>query len=253
MKYLFAHILLILLFVYSCSSRPLTYTVASHSFIRADSASFADSAIKADIMPYREELNATMNEIIGYASATMISDKPEGSLSSLVADIVYEAGIELVGEAANDASMALVNVRGIRAPLSQGEIKLKNTYEIMPFENRLAAVKLSGNILQEVFNHIVIRNGDGISQATFTMTPQGAEDIKIHKKELNEDQTYWLFTSDFLAEGGDGYLMFSRADTIVLSDDTIRDLIIRYIKKENAAGNMIVPDTVARITVSSYQ
>ncbi|HBX89288.1 MAG TPA: hypothetical protein DEG09_11835, partial [Marinilabiliaceae bacterium] len=74
-----------------------------------------------------------------------------------------------------------------------------------------------------------------------------------HKKELNEDQTYWLFTSDFLAEGGDGYLMFSRADTIVLSDDTIRDLIIRYIKKENAAGNMIVPDTVARITVSSYQ
>lgn len=193
-----------------------------------------------------------MNEVIGYSSATMISDKPEGTLSSLVGDIVYNAGLEILNQEGIESknTLALVNVRGIRAPLPEGVVRLVDAYQIMPFDNNLAAVQLNGSLLKEVFDHIAFRNGEGLSNATFNLLSDStATNIKVAGKELIPEERYWLFTSDFLASGGDKFFMFQKADTIITTNIPVRDLIIEHIKKEHLQGKVLNPDTIARITV----
>lgn len=251
-RLVFQSIILVSLILSACSGRSNSHSISSWEFISIDSTLKGDSAAIAFIEPYRTQLDSTMNEVIGYSSATMISDKPEGTLSSLVGDIVYNAGLEILNQQDIEygSTMALVNVRGIRAPLPEGVVRLVDAYQIMPFDNNLTAVRLNGSLLKEVFDHIAHRYGEGLSNASFTLLADStASNIIVAGKELNPEESYWLFTSDFIASGGDKFFMFQRADTIIATNIPVRDLIIEHIKKEHLQGKVLNPDTIARITV----
>jgi 2',3'-cyclic-nucleotide 2'-phosphodiesterase (5'-nucleotidase family) len=249
MRLTFILFLIISLITAGCTNQSLSHKLTHHEFIQMNQPAILDSSVDAIIAPYRDSLNLSMNTVIGTSSASMRSFKPESPLSSFVADLVYDAGhhyLEAQGYSQSKL-VALVNVRGLRAPMPEGPVLLRNAYEIMPFENLMTAVLLSGEQMQHFFQIIARENGDGISGATFTLTNEGATSIKIDGQPIQESEDYWVVTSDYLAEGGDGYTIFGESDTQLISNYTIRGLIIKHIKSMTQKNQIISPETEVRI------
>ena len=64
---------------------------------------------------------------------------PESLLSNLIADVLREAAVEVLGK---PADMGLINIGGIRNSLTEGDITTENIYEILPFENSLCVLTM---------------------------------------------------------------------------------------------------------------
>ncbi|GAO31709.1 5'-nucleotidase C-terminal domain-containing protein [Geofilum rubicundum] len=250
MRQTFFFFILISLITGGCVNQPLSHKLTHHEFIQVDQPAAIDSTIDAVIKPFRDSLNLSMNTVIGTSSASMRSFKPESPLSSFVADLVYDAGYQYLETQGytRPKLVALVNVRGLRAPMPEGPVLLRNAYEMMPFENLMTAVLLSGEQMQQFFQLMAHENGDGLSGATFTLTDEGATSIRIDGRPIDESEDYWVVTSDYLAEGGDGYTIFGKSDRHLISNYTIRDLIIERIKSMSEQNQIISPEMGVRIT-----
>lgn len=242
MKVLFQFLLLLLLATAACQSPPVSHRLQHFEIIELDDPDLADTALLAYIQPYRDALNEAMNEVLVYSEERLTSTKPESPLTSLVADMVLEQGLAFIHEASLPAhpAIALINSRGLRSPLPQGKVLRRHAFEIMPFENLLTAVLLDGRQTIALFDHIYSENGDGLAGATCDFTPDGTRNIRINGKALQTNEYYWIFTSNYLAEGGDGYSMLSEADTIISSNYAIRDIIIEKLQAY-ASANKKVP------------
>lgn len=250
MKHTFHFCLLLFLFLAACTNQPITHRLTHHEFIEISDPAKIDSSIDALIKPYRDSLDLAMNNVIGTSSASMRSFKPESPLSSFVADLVYDAGYKFLEEQgySEPKLVALVNVRGLRAPMPEGPVLLRNAYEIMPFENLMTAVLLNGEQLNEFFRIVAHENGDGIAGATFMLTENGPESIRVNGQPIKETEEYWVVTSDYLVEGGDGYSVFGESDTHLTTNLTIRDLIIERIESMTAQNQVVSPVMSVRIT-----
>ena len=174
---------------------------------------------------------------------------------------------------ASGADIALINGGGIRTSIKKGEIKVKNVYSVLPFDNYIVAIKLTGRQIREALEHGVsaVEKGEGrfpqISGLTFKYLPlskPGArtKEILVDGKLLEPDREYSVATNDFLAAGGDGYKAFGEAvkssrdfeitggmmkgEKLVFSDSGrwLRDVVIGYIKEKNK----ILPVVEGRIT-----
>lgn len=250
MRFIQLFAIIILLSFASCQNK-VSGRLANHELLTIDKTVGADSSMLALIEPYRDTLNLLMDEVIGFNETYIRSEKPESPLSNFVADLVLQAGAAFLAESGISGVeiMSLINVRGLRAPLQQGKVTMRNAFEVMPFENQMTVVKLNGIQIKRLFNHIAKSQGDGISGATFTMEGENAENITIGGKPLTDTTEYWVVTSDYLANGGDGYDVFQESEHILTAEAKIRDLIIAHIKMLHSNGQPIVADRRVRITV----
>lgn len=241
-------LLILALLIGSCTPK-LSHYIASQEQITIDSTSSIDSSIYKTISPYRDSLNKIMDQPIGKSTHVLNSYKPESPLSNFVADLMLEAGINFIKEHGEQQlpSVAVVNTKGLRAPLPQGVVTVGNIYEIMPFENSMVAVQLTGLQMQELFNHMVSEGGDGLSGASFIMSPPHAKEVLVGKEKLNDEQLYWVFTSDYIADGGDHYTIFGESDNIIYSPYTIRDLIMKKVQDLQRMDLSVDPSTLIRI------
>lgn len=252
MRFIHLFAIIILLSVTSCQQK-VSGRLTNHELLTIDNNVGEDSSMLALIKPYRDTLNLLMDEVIGYNEAFMRSEKPESPLSNFVADLVLEAGVTFLAESGISGSevMSVINVRGLRAPLLQGNVTMRNAFEVMPFENQMTLVKLNGMQLKRLFVHITKSQGDGISGAAFTMAGENAENITVGGKPVTDNTEYWVVTSDYLANGGDGYDVFQESEHILTADAKIRDLIIAHIKSLQINQQPIVADRRVRITVAN--
>jgi 2',3'-cyclic-nucleotide 2'-phosphodiesterase (5'-nucleotidase family) len=227
-----------------------THSLKHHNLITIDSTKGTDSMMYQFIQPYRDSLEQVMNEVIGQNQIEMHSFKPESPLSNFVADLTLEAGIQFLDSSRinDEPVMSLVNTRGLRAALPQGQITVGNAFQIMPFENQMVAVRLNYEQMLLLFNHIAVSQGDGISGASFTLTATEPQNIKVQGIPLNKDTNYWVITSDYLADGGDDYTMFRSSEIQLTSPLKVRDLIISHIRILAGSNTEITPDKSIRIT-----
>ena len=250
LRFNFTLILTIILLV-SCRQN-YSHNFTSQELIRVSDSIASDKSIEEFIKPYRDSLEAEVSVIIGKNREEMRSYKPESPLSSFVADILLSRGLEFLKENnvadADIPSIAVMNVRGLRTYLKPGDIIVNDIFEIMPFENNLTALYLSGEDVERLFEHIAKANGDGLAGATCSLTPEGMKDIKIAGKPLDKEKYYWAFTPDYLANGGDGYLILQNSSKVLESNFKIRDLIINHIKQQSTKGMEIIPNLSIRIT-----
>jgi 2',3'-cyclic-nucleotide 2'-phosphodiesterase (5'-nucleotidase family) len=82
-----------------------------------------------------------MSEVIGRATADVnYSRTVESALADLVADAFREKG---------KTQIAIHNIGGIRAKISRGQITWGNAFEVLPFQNTLVTLKLTGAQLKK--------------------------------------------------------------------------------------------------------
>ncbi|WP_291859741.1 5'-nucleotidase C-terminal domain-containing protein [Marinilabilia sp.] len=213
--------------------------------ISIDSTIAPDSTVTAYIAPLRDSVDAIMNEVIGTSPEEMFADKPESPLSSFVADLLREAATKELKELGKEQFpvITVINIRGLRAPLPKGPIKVKHIYALMPFENQMVTLKMSGEDIKKLYQHIGESNGDGLSGGSFSFADQSVKNPKIHNQQVKDEAFYYVVTSDYLATGGDHYTIFAKATEKYESSQKIRDLIIQHIRDIEKQGSLIpVPE-----------
>jgi 2',3'-cyclic-nucleotide 2'-phosphodiesterase (5'-nucleotidase family) len=226
-----------------------------------------DKNITAIVEKYQKKVDAVLNETIGEAEADLDGEnvrQKETNLGDLIADIMRKTA---------HADIALINGGTIRTSIKKGELKVKHIYAVLPFDNYIVAVRLTGKQIREALEHGVsaVEEGAGrfpqVSGLGFTYSISAQvgsriKDILISGKLMEEDREYIVATNDFLAAGGDGYKAFGDAvkssrdfsivggtmkgDKLTYSDSGrwLRDVVIDYIKEKKK----IAPDVDKRIT-----
>jgi 5'-nucleotidase len=163
------------------------------------------------------------------------------------------------------ADVALINGGSIRADLTYnpGVLTVRDVLSLLPFNNPIVKIELSGRTLRQALEHSVARSGVGedsepgrfpqISGMSFkfdTSKPVGQRiiEIQVGGKAFDENRTYTLATSDFLvSRGGDGYTMFKEGKVLISADSGPKDSDALEKAIRNSPGGRISPSLEERM------
>lgn len=175
-----------------------------------------DQAVAGLVQRYEVKVNKILGQKIGEAALDLDGEQVrlrETNLGDFLADILRRTA---------GADAAIINGGGIRASIPQGEITAKEIYEVLPFDNYLVAVKLTGKQIREALEHGVSGAGEGagrfpqVSGLAFTYSPKApagsrVKEVRLGGRPLDPQKEYVVATNDFMAAGGDGYQAFGDA------------------------------------------
>jgi len=173
-----------------------------------------------------------MNRVIGVAGRELYGGFPEGLLSNFVSDLILDE-CRLVADNPLKPDVCIINIKGLRAPIQQGDITIGDIYQLMPFENEIVYLTLSKDQMLELFHFMAGVNGDGMAGASFGIKNKSAVNIQVDQRPL-EDREYLVATSDYLADGGDHFDVFKTAISRKRSGIKVRDVIIQHIQRLTA-------------------
>ena len=156
------YLLMSMLLLTSCKHH---YEVASmqRSRILVDSRYDAQPDQKAAdfLKPYKHQVDSVMGPVVGQSARYMTAQRPEGTLSNLLADILVWAGKDY-GE---KPDFGVYNMGGVRADLPKGKVTYGDVLDVAPFENKISFITLKGDALLELFGQIAKTGGEGMSRA----------------------------------------------------------------------------------------
>lgn len=223
-----------------CSGGSKIDRVELVSYSLNDSTWVPDPDMEAIIAPYRASLDSVMNEVLNYSERPLYKGQPESPLGNLMADLCYSKANEYYQpEDGVYAHLCVLNNGGIRSTIPEGEVTLGRVYELMPFENELVVLTLSGKATLDLFGYINASEGVPLANAQLRLTGDGPRDITIGGIPLDTTLTYKVITSDYLANGGDQMSFFANPENYEVVGLKLRDAIIEYFKEEFAAGRSI--------------
>jgi len=171
----------------------------SSQIVTIDSTITPDSTISADLAPYREKVDKVMNQKIGRSTGIFLKNRPEGSLGNLVADAVRNAASRIKEK---NIDIGVITNSSIKYRLPKGKITRRMIYEIMPYNNKLVILKLTGHQVLMMANEIAKANGEPISGLRMRIDDKKASDILIGRHTLKSNQLYTVATNDYMANGG---------------------------------------------------
>ncbi len=246
--------------------------IVSHKYkvFPVDSTVPEDADMNDLLIPYALQLNQMMRltEMVAYAPA-ILPRRPElpnnGSsiLGSLVADSIrIRRRVE--------AQFSVTNTLGIRDNIYPGPIFLEDMFNVVPFENNVTVMYLSGREVQTLLNYATERSaGRGcqsqiqVSGIEFVMhcgqtrlnqemleqnqarkpltvtcsdgsketNTNPAKCVRINGQTVDSHSTYKMATNDYIANGGSGFKILKRNTTKIYTGLSMRDVVMEYMQK----------------------
>lgn len=229
-------IFLTLFFIFSCSQKNYDLTKIEGKQLPITEKGTETPEIEKFIKPYRDHINKDLDSVLAYCPETL--DKSTGkwqtTIGNLMADVCLERGNQVFkAREKKDIDICLLNHGGIRAILPKGNVTTRTAYEIMPFENSLIVVALSGNQILEIASYIIKeKKPQPLAGMTFTISKDNtAKNILIQGKPIDIAKTYYVVTNDYLANGGDNMNFFLKATNTFDLNYKIRNVLIDYFKE----------------------
>jgi 2',3'-cyclic-nucleotide 2'-phosphodiesterase (5'-nucleotidase family) len=176
-----------------------------------------------------------------------------GSLGNFVTDgILFEAR----QKAGNSVALAVTNGGGLRkSAISEGELRERDIWELLPFENALVQFDLTGaqvmTLLKQVVSHRDAQAGARIKYVNDADNKPQLQSVKLvidgKEQDVDPNATYkvicidylWQRTANLPSDSEGNYSVLGQAKKIEPLGLTIRDAIIDYVKRETAAGRDI--------------
>ncbi|WP_234648931.1 5'-nucleotidase C-terminal domain-containing protein [Dyadobacter sp. CY356] len=226
------------------------YTVSGNQYkeYAIDQSAGTDSSLVKYYLPYKKQMDAEMNRVIGRSDQelTKTSD-PETLMGDFFSDAILAEGLK------KDPTIqfTLSTKGGLRTSFPKGNISVSNVFELMPFENELVVLKLSGASVQKVIDFIVKSNGQPVAGIRMNIRDKKATDVMIAGKPFDINQSYNLLTYDYLANGAEGLEFLSEAAERKNIDKKVRDALIDHINGLTSAGKTINTQLDGRIVVNN--
>ena len=124
---------------------------------------------------------------------------------------------------------------------------LHRIFEVLPFQNTLVTLKLSGAQLKRTLNSGLLAVS-GLRVEYDRNQPEGRQLISVTLADgspVQDDKFYTVTTNDFLVAGGDGFVEFGKGSDIKDSGILLRDVLADHVK----AHPVLSPKTDGRIVV----
>ncbi|WP_345169249.1 5'-nucleotidase [Nibribacter koreensis] len=205
-----------------------------------------DPAVETAIVPYRERVDKTMNEVIGQAPVALEKGDIESSLGNFVSDLTRTQTMAVYGK---PIDMGAMTSGGLRNPIDQGPVTVGDVFELMPFENEMMVLTLSGKTVQEMFDFAAKRKILSLSNATYSVQNGKPLNIMIGGKPFDPNKTYTLAISDYLANGGDNMGFLKDALKSEKAGLLARDAIMNEVKQLTAQGKPVTGAKDGRVKV----
>lgn len=232
--------LFIISLLFACSSN--TKYVGNNSSIAVDSTATISNEASLLIKPYKEKLDAEMNEVLVISADEFPKEKGKAQtkLGNLVADLSLEVAQKIYP---SNIEFCLLNFGGLRTSLPKGEITRGKIFELMPFENELVVITINNDSLNSLINYIKKVGGQPISHGIYLKyNPNGKDEHIIEViEEFEDDKSSFtqVLTSDYLAKGGDNMTFFANPIKCEKVGIKLRDAIIQYCKEQHQQGKQL--------------
>jgi 5'-nucleotidase len=179
--------------------------------------------VTALITRYRDLAAPLANRVIGTAAAP-ISRAANAAGESALGDVIADAQLDATSAPElGGARIAFMNPGGIRTDLQQGEITYAEAFEVQPFGNNLVTLTLTGAQIERVLEQQfcnpsgtasqILQVSRGFSYAWDDGHPCGDRvdpaSITLDGVVLDPAGTYRVTVNSFLADGGDGFRVFT--------------------------------------------
>jgi 2',3'-cyclic-nucleotide 2'-phosphodiesterase (5'-nucleotidase family) len=245
----FTHLIFISLLAAACSQPGKVTKVETRQYAFRDTMNATvDSVMEKEIRPYREGMSGKMDEVIANSDVALTKGQPESLLGNLFSDVCFEMANELYYTSTyTKADFAFFNNGGLRAELPKGKLTRGNVFELMPFENELVVVSLSGSQVKKIVDFMASKDGVPVSHLQFKIKEKQPVDVKVNGQPFDSTKSYKAVTSDYLANGGDQYFFLTDAKKEYVNLK-IRDAMITYLQEQNKKGNTITASLDKRIS-----
>jgi 2',3'-cyclic-nucleotide 2'-phosphodiesterase (5'-nucleotidase family) len=188
------------------------------------------------------ELSKVIGRLEGGLNKTGVG---AGSLGNFVTDGMRAQAKSKLGK---PVVLAVMNAGGLRKnEISAGELRASDIFELLPFENALVAVDLTGVQLAKLLQ-IVPRDAQAGARIHFKWNEQNrAEFISAklvdengNEQDVDPQKIYTIVTIDYLLRlGGGAYAILQEAKSTTPLNIALRDAIMDHVKAETAAGRPI--------------
>ncbi len=186
-----------------------------------------------------DKVSMEMDKKIGEASSDIPASKdtPDSPIGNWMTDVMREYA---------KADMAFQNSGGIRNIINKGEVKIRDIYQIMPFENTLVKLTMTGEQIEKLIrdNFRGQKSSMQISGLTVKYKLQDGKlsSLVLEKngKTINPQDKFTVVTNNYLTTGGTGGAAFMSAADMQDTMIAVRDVLMDYVKK---AGVISAPKT----------
>ena len=198
--------------------------------VNASCDGIQDAAYLARIASKKAVVDKEMNVKVGYVPDTLWVGRPECPLLNWLTDALWESAKKVYP---GRVDMALVNMGSVRNEWLPGDLTFGDIYTVMPFENELVVLTLSGQDIIDLCESFVQNGPQGIAGARVTIIDGQLANLTIGGKPVNPKKEYTLATSDYLKGGADGLTALTRYKEIWNSELPIRDLYIQAAQAQD--------------------
>jgi 2',3'-cyclic-nucleotide 2'-phosphodiesterase (5'-nucleotidase family) len=228
------------------SNAPVKTSVHSSQIVVDDSIP-ADPEIEKLLAPYSAKVRA-LSLVIGRLEKPLKKEPVgAGSLGNFVTDGMRTYSENKLGKR---VALTIMNAGGLRKnTISEGELRASDVFELLPFENALMVVEISGANLLKLLPALV-RDAQSGARLQYKWNDQNRPDFisgKLidangHEQEIDPNKLYTIVTIDYLLKvGGGAFAPLKEAKDVTALNITLRDAMMEYVKSETAAGRVIRP------------
>lgn len=210
-----------------------------------DSSIPNDPAVEKMLEVYAPKVRA-LSEVIGKLDGDLKkSGIGAGSMGNFVADALRDRAQVKLGK---PVLLAITNSGGLRkSAIAEGDLTVGDIFELLPFENALVTVDLTGDQLRQFLN-VVVKERDAQSGARITFRTNEKNENEVvsvklgspgNETEIDPNSAYTIATIDYLVKRGGDYSILQAGKLLKPLNITMRDAVIDYVRSETAAGRPI--------------
>jgi len=217
-----------------------------------------NAAVNQMLAPFIEAANASLKEVIGTATETFIfGNRITRFHETALGNMITDANAWYLREVSNQQiDFAFHNGGNMRTELPAGQITQEQILTILPFENFLYVVSMTGAQIIELFDFIAtIPQGNGgfpqfSGDVRYTIDKTVGNGIirnlTIGGQPVDPNKIYRFCTNDYILAGGDGYTVMLGATDQFNVSLLLSYVVIEYIREQ---GGSISPTLDGRLTV----
>jgi 2',3'-cyclic-nucleotide 2'-phosphodiesterase (5'-nucleotidase family) len=213
------------------------------------------------LLDYRYELLETRHERIKpYLPVALLVDSLENSIKSKMDEVIGELvtdwrrnsdGESNIGDWLCDVTreyfkvdIALMNSGGIRKNLKAGPIRVRDIWEIMPFDNTVVKFKVTGRQLWQMLQYRLENPRDFLQVSGLKYTYDGKKQklltVAVGDQPLQEQANYWIATNNFVISQFERFFGLKSMEVELLATEVVlRDVLLQAVRQQKVIDSRV--------------
>ncbi len=213
-----------------------------------------DRNIENFLAPYRHAVDSVNSNIIAWSVQDMTNNTRTGAYPNWVADFGLTKGrlvadsIRASGKDFPEVDLSIMNVGGIRQPVTKGAITEGQILSTFPFSNCMTIIRIKGKYIIDALSVAATKGGEAVSGNMSVVTDGKGKLLKviIDGNEMNPEREYVLSTIDYVAHGNDDLVTMANNTELWRGSHEMCQDVLGYLKHLTSLGIPVSSDPFSR-------